>query len=153
LKKKRLLLSEEEMDLHIIDTFKNYFESLSHTDGARIETFYANDIQFQDPVRKISGLENLRLYHNQFSKNLLQGGFRYTQQTLLHDKAYLSWKLELEYKVPKKRVTVSGITVLLVAEKIISHRDYYDAGALFYENLPIVGPIIRALKRQLSRNC
>lgn len=141
------------MDLYLIDTFKNYFESLSDTDGARIETFYADDIQFQDPLRKINGLENLRIYHKQFRKNLLHGGFRYTQQTLLHDKAYLSWKLELEYIMPRKRVLVSGITVLLIADKIISHRDYYDAGALFYENLPIVGPVIRALKRQLSRNC
>ena len=141
------------MDVHIIDTFKKYFESLLYTNGARIETFYADDVQFQDPVRKITGLENLRLYHNQFNKNLVQGGFKYTQQTLLHDKAYLSWKLELEYKVPKKRVTVSGITVLLLSDKIISQRDYYDAGALFYENLPIVGPIIRALKKQLSKNC
>ncbi|MCF0065846.1 nuclear transport factor 2 family protein [Dyadobacter chenwenxiniae] len=153
MKKKDALIVWKKMDTHIIDNFKKYFESLPHLEGIQTEAFYAEDVQFQDPIRKIKGVDNVRLYHNRFCGNLVRGGFRYTQQTLLHDKAYLSWRLELEYKVSKRRVHVSGITVLLLSDKIISHCDYYDAGALFYENLPVIGFVIRILKRQLSRGC
>ena len=141
------------MNLDTIDKFKKYFDSLPLSEVSQLEEFYAADIQFKDPVRSVKGMEGIKVYYEMFNANLVQGGYKFTQQSILHDKAYLSWELELEFKTPAKRTSVSGITVLLVGDKIISHRNYYDAGALYYENLPLVGPVIRLIKKQIYRYC
>jgi len=141
------------MNLDTIDKFKKYFDSLPLSEVSQLEEFYAADIQFKDPVRSVKGMEGIKVYYEMFNANLVQGGYKFTQQSILHDKAYLSWELELEFKTPAKRTSVSGITVLLVGDKIISHRNYYDAGALYYENLPLVGPVIRLIKKQICRYC
>jgi len=41
--------------------------------------------------------------------------------------------------------------VLTVEDKIVEHRDYFDAGELFYENVPILGGIIRTLKKKIAQ--
>jgi limonene-1,2-epoxide hydrolase len=44
----------------------------------------------------------------------------------------------------KKNVKASGISELTIEEKIIRQRDYFDVGELFYENIPVLGSIIRS---------
>jgi hypothetical protein len=141
------------MNIETIDRFKEYFSCLTAGEEDQVKALYAGDIQFQDPIRKIKNLENVVSYLSKFNANLSEGGYEFTHQSILHDKAFLSWELELVFKVPAKRIKVSGITVLIITDKIISHRNYYDAGALFYENLPLIGPIVRIIKRQLYKHC
>jgi hypothetical protein len=139
------------MNHDTIDKFKIYFECLPASDLSQLEGFYSDDIEFADPVKKMKGLENIRANYRRFHDNLSEGGYRFKHQSILHDQAYLAWDLELCFKIPKKKVTVSGISVLMVTDKIIKHTNYYDAGALYYENLPMIGALIRMVKKQLSK--
>lgn len=46
-----------------------------------------------------------------------------------------------------REIMVDGISHLRVRDgKVCFHRDYFDAGQLLYENLPLVGRIIRFIK-------
>ena len=36
--------------------------------------------------------------------------------------------------------------------KVIYHRDYFDMGAFVYENIPVLGPIVRYTKKRLSKH-
>ncbi|MEO6287479.1 MAG: nuclear transport factor 2 family protein [Dyadobacter sp.] len=139
------------MNPDIIEKFKKHFECLQPVDISHLEDFYAHSIEFKDPVRTLRGIEEVSKYNRKFNANLTRGSYKFTHQSILHDKAYLSWELELEFRIPRRAISVSGITVLHCIEKIVSHRNYYDAGELYYENLPIVGPLIRQIKRQLYR--
>jgi hypothetical protein len=46
-------------------------------------------------------------------------------------------------------VTVPGSTHIKYREKVHYHRDYFDAGALLYEQIPLVGFMIRAIKARV----
>jgi hypothetical protein len=35
-------------------------------------------------------------------------------------------------------------------DKVYRHRDYFDAGALLYEHLPVLGRVIAWLKRRMG---
>ena len=43
-------------------------------------------------------------------------------------------------------VTVPGSTLIRFRDKVFYHRDYFDAGAMVYEQLPLIGMLIRAIK-------
>ncbi|HDY7901818.1 TPA: nuclear transport factor 2 family protein, partial [Vibrio vulnificus] len=49
-------------------------------------------------------------------------------------------------------VEVKGVSHLkFEAGKVIYHRDYFDLGEMLYENLPLLGGIIRAIKQRLGQ--
>ena len=49
-----------------------------------------------------------------------------------------------------QRVEVEGTSLFKIADsKITYQRDYYDMGAMLYENLPLIGPFIKLIRRRL----
>ena len=65
---------------------------------------------------------------------------------------YLRWVMS--YRHPRlaggKVIRVSGCSHLLWRDKVYRHRDYFDAGALLYEHLPVLGRVIAWLKRRMG---
>jgi limonene-1,2-epoxide hydrolase len=50
-----------------------------------------------------------------------------------------------------KPIAVDGITMLKIADdRVVYHRDYYDLGQMVYENIPLIGRLIKKIKRALS---
>jgi hypothetical protein len=45
---------------------------------------------------------------------------------------------------------LEGISHLRFGEKIDYHRDYFDLGQMVYEQIPLVGRIIKTIKKRLS---
>ena len=64
---------------------------------------------------------------------------------------YLRWTMSYRHPRLKKGelIRVEGCSYLLWNGKVHQHRDYFDAGALLYENLPLMGSAIRWLKGRL----
>ncbi len=135
----------------ILEKFKNYFAQIDFTKNSILDEIYSDDIVFKDPIHEIHGIENLKKYFNKLNENLVEGSFEFTEESIVDNKAYLSWEMDLKLKRPNKNVKASGISVLIIEDKIISQRDYFDAGELFYENIPVLGGIIRRIKKKLSR--
>ena len=135
----------------ILEKFKNYFTELNLDDSSALDDIYSDDVLFIDPIHKISGIGNLKSYFGKLNKNLIEGSFLFSEETISNDRAYLSWELNLKLKRPGKRVTASGISVLTIKDKVVEHRDYFDAGELFYENIPVLGGLIRLLKNQIAK--
>lgn len=138
------------MNLETIYKFKKYFSNMKSGDYTSLDEIYAESIGFVDPIHKIHGLTNLKEYFQKLDNNVAQGSFLFIDESVIENKAYLSWELSLSLKSPKKIVKAAGISVLTIEEKIIEQRDYFDAGELFYENVPILGYVIRMLKRKIS---
>ncbi|WP_296622827.1 nuclear transport factor 2 family protein [Marivirga sp.] len=135
----------------IIEKFKNYFSQIDFSNNSILNEIYSADIVFKDPIHEIKGIENLKEYFQKLNDNLIEGSFLFTDESIVDNKAYLSWEMNLKLKRPIKNVKASGISVLIIEDKIIKQRDYFDAGELFYENIPILGGIIRSIKKKLSK--
>ena len=138
------------MNLAIVEQFKAYFSELNLSDLETINDFYSENILFQDPLHEIQGRENVREYFEKLNQNLISGAFTFTDEAIKGNTAFLQWEMNLQLKRPKKKIQVSGISVLTIDQKITSHQDYFDAGALFYEHVPILGGLIRFLKRKIA---
>ncbi len=138
------------MQIETIEKFKAYFTRLKLDDDAELNEIYSNNVLFIDPLHSINGLKNLKEYFKKLDSNLLEGSFQFTDESFTDNTVYLQWEMNLKLKRPKKNVKASGISVLTVEHKIIKHRDYFDAGELFYENIPVLGSIILFLKKKIA---
>lgn len=45
---------------------------------------------------------------------------------------------------------VAGVSIIKFNDKIYSHRDYFDLGAMLYEQLPIIRTLTKFIKRKLG---
>ena len=74
--------------------------------------------------------------------------FAFEEEVGQGDRAVLTWTMSLRH--PRlnggKLVTVPGSTHIRFHDKVFSHRDHFDAGAMLYEQLPLIGTVIRIIK-------
>ena len=116
------------------------------------EQVYSPDaIFFEDPLHRADGLDAVRRHFERLNANLRVCHFEYGPAFVEADEAVLSWSMKLELRRgPRQPVVAPGMTHLRFADRISYQRDHFDAGALVYEHVPLLGWIIRSLKRRLQ---
>lgn len=133
----------------VILKFKKYFEELDLENSSVLDEIYDKQIYFQDPMHEIQGIIDLKKYFQKLNDKLKEGSFQFMEESIIDNKAYLSWELKLTLKKRYKSITASGISVLSFEDKITHQRDYFDAAQLFYEPIPILGGLIRLIKKKI----
>lgn len=137
-----------------IDAFAQGFASLNSDNLERLAELYHPEVQFTDPLHQVHGLAALEAYCSNLYSNLKSVRFEFSQCSPVDDEqALLCWTLY--YRHPRlaggREVSVPGVSqVWLRDAKVYRHRDHYDAGALLYEHIPLLGSVIRLLKRRLT---
>ncbi len=82
-------------------------------------------------------------------RNIINGGFTVTNEIYDGNQVALQWVFECQLKRPRQKVRCVGATILEIDEKIVKHTDHFDLGALVYEQLPIIGGMIRFIKSKM----
>jgi ketosteroid isomerase-like protein len=133
--------------------FAHQFAALNAGNLEQLNDLYSHDVVFQDPLHSIHGLPAVKDYFANLYANVSDLSFEFGQiDTLASGKAgYLRWTMQFRH--PRLRggqpVVVKGCTYLRWHTKVFLHHDYFDAGALLYEHLPVAGGLIRWLKGRL----
>lgn len=134
-----------------IQGFIIYFEEIKQESIDDLNDIYADNIIFKDPIHEISGLDSLKNYFSALNSNLQSGKFEFSSIDLSDKKCYLHWTMVLKLKKPRQHIQVRGISVLTYEEKIILQEDYFDMGELAYEHIPLIGGIIKSIKKRMSK--
>ena len=133
--------------------FAHTFATLDKHNLHLLGSLYSEDIAFADPLHEVQGLPALRRYFADLYSNVSQLDFDFHGfDTVAEGEGYLRWTMR--YRHPRLRggaeIAVEGCSHLLWRERVYQHRDYFDAGALLYEHLPVLGSVIAWLKRRLA---
>lgn len=134
--------------------FTDNYSQLSTDNLVLLENIYHKDITFIDPLHKVQGFENLKDYFYGLYENLTSCSFIIEHIFEKDNEAAVYWKMS--YQHPKlnsgKMITVQGHSHIKGEhEKVIYHRDYLDAGAMLYEQLPVIGRIIQWIKAKAAK--
>lgn len=118
-----------------------------------MDEIYAEDIVFRDPLHRIQGLPILRDTMNEMYANLSECRFEYLDQLVTHDSAYIKWNMHYRHpKLGNTLISVRGVSQIQFSELIDFHEDIYDMGELLYEHVPMMGGLVRWLKKRLVRH-
>ncbi|MFT6269755.1 MAG: hypothetical protein ACJAVV_002582 [Alphaproteobacteria bacterium] len=144
--------------MEVLKEFSSFYTNLASMKIDELSSIYSDDVLFIDPIAQHTGLPAIEKY---FTK-LLQNA-KYCQFVIHNQQAddngqqavncIVNWTME--YKTAKmkhgKPIRVDGITMLTVRNnKITFHRDYYDLGQMVYENIPLLGSIIKRIRRSMA---
>ena len=120
------------------------------------EKFYHPKIIFDDPLGTIEGRSEMIKYYLNLYQNVVDIKFDFKDSTKNNSNSYMfSWVMYLKTKSLKsgEEIKLEGVSHLKFDPKtnlVIYHRDYFDMGAFIYEHIPLVGSLIRYIKRKLS---
>ncbi|MBZ2168001.1 MULTISPECIES: nuclear transport factor 2 family protein [Marinobacter] len=132
-----------------LDKFKSLFNELDKGNLNRLAELYSEDIYFQDPLSSAQGLDDLTHYFASAYANAISCRFEFSHPVVDENRIAIPWVMHLRHKRINKGglIQVQGISHLAVRKgKVYYHRDYFDAGQLLYENLPVMGKVIRWVK-------
>ncbi|AXV66998.1 MULTISPECIES: nuclear transport factor 2 family protein [Pseudoalteromonas] len=141
------------MDKATLDRFINVYQTLNKDNLHLLDEIYHQDIQFSDPLHAVDGLAALHGYFKNLYANVISCEFNITDVEHTTNKAFIYWTMF--YRHPKlnkgKKIAVEGHSRLVFSnEKIIQHRDYFDAGALLYRHIPLLGSAVRFIDKRAS---
>jgi hypothetical protein len=133
--------------------FAQQFADLNKDNLQRLDELYTQDVFFTDPLHEVQGIGQLRRYFSELYANVSDLRFDFNGFDQVNEgEGYLRWVMS--YRHPRlaggQLIRVEGCSHLLWRDKVYRHRDYFDAGALLYEHLPIVGRAIAWLKRRMG---
>ena len=131
-----------------------FFETLSPQSVAQLHTVYDAQATFKDPFNEVQGLPAIRAVFAHMYVALDEPRFVVTGSMSQGTEAFLTWDFVFRFKRFDRATvqTVRGATQLRFAPdgRIEVHRDYWDAAEELYEKLPVVGALMRWLKKRAN---
>jgi ketosteroid isomerase-like protein len=127
-----------------------FFETINPDNVSQLAQVYSEDVFFKDPFNEVHGLpEVVRIFSHMFDQ--VDGPrFVVTSHVLQGDQAFLTWDFLFRMKrFSSEEQCIRGATHLRFSAdgRANFHRDYWDAAEELYEKLPLLGSLMRGLKR------
>ena len=130
------------------------YEQLTPARLAQLEDYYAPDARFKDPFNEVQGVPAIQGIFSHMFETLEQPRFIVTGRVVQGQQCFLTWDFLFAFQNFHKGVTqtVRGASHLVLNEHglVTLHRDYWDAAEELYEKLPLVGSLMRWLKRRAN---
>lgn len=131
-----------------------FFENLTPQSVARFGEYYTDDAYFKDPFNEVRGLAEVQRIFSHMYETLDEPRFVIRSQLVDGEQCFLTWVFCFRFKSFKSKEVqiIHGASHLKFAPdgRIAHHRDYWDAAEELYEKLPLIGSLMRWLKRRAN---
>lgn len=137
-----------------LDKLVNYWQTLTPASVAAIGIVYADDATFRDPFNDLRGLDRIRPVFAEMFVRLDEPRFTIIETIEQPHGALLIWNFDFRMKALKPTLArrIHGTSHVRFGPdgRVVYHRDYWDAAGELYEKLPVVGALMRWLKRKMA---
>jgi steroid Delta-isomerase len=138
-----------------------WFESLTPQTLDAIGEVYAGDAHFKDPFNDVVGIDQIRAIYAHMFENLTNPRFEITQvivqaeplgqtavQASFH--AFVAWRFKFEWR--GQSFDIPGGTRFAINDQglVTDHVDYWDVAAGLYERLPLIGAVLKRLRKRMA---
>ncbi len=129
-----------------------YFETLTAAALDDIGTVYAADARFKDPFNDVQGVAAIRRIYAHMFATLDAPAFVVVDSMTTANRCCLIWQLRHGSGRDGRPQAIRGASHLRFAAdgRIEMHRDYWDPAEELYERVPVLGLLMRTIRRRLA---
>ncbi len=137
-----------------VDALVRFYQDLSPETVDRFPDFYSANAFFKDPFNEVRGVAAIQRIFKHMFRQVAEPRFIVSEQVVDDHGAMLIW--EFYYRVRlwgKGQVQcMRGASHLKFdgQGQVYYHRDYWDTGEELYMKLPVLGTLMRGLRRLLA---
>jgi hypothetical protein len=127
------------------------FENLSPNTLDALVALYSKDAFFKDPFNEVKGYADIRHIFSHMFTQVNNPHFVIKSTLENGSQACLIWEFIFQMKQsPNIDQVIRGCTWMTFNEQslIVEHRDYWDAAEELYEKIPVLGGLMRWLKKR-----
>lgn len=126
-----------------------WYATLTPDSLAHVSHFYRQDAQFRDPFNQVVGVKAIQAIFQHMFDTTDNPQFVLDKPLCDGNAAFVTW--QFHFGLQGKPMTIEGASHLLFDPdgKVIVHRDYWDAAEELYEKLPLIGSLLRWIKRKM----
>jgi steroid Delta-isomerase len=139
---------------HAVEQVVAFFETLTPGAVERLRMFYTDDAYFKDPFNEVRGVAEVQRIFRHMYVALDNPHFVVTGRVVDGAQCFLVWEFRFRFKrfdTTTLQVVRGGSHLQLAPDgRIAYHRDYWDAAEELYEKLPLVGGLMRWLKKRAN---
>ena len=133
----------------------DFFESLTPATLGQLAVLYDGHARFVDPFNDVRGLPAIEAIFRHMFVALTEPRFVVTGQVVQGVQCFLLWDFHFRFKRFDTDTvqTIRGTSHLVFSEDglVTLHRDYWDAAQELYEKLPLIGGLMRWLKKRANQ--
>lgn len=150
----RMKLMEPGTDIEkaAIERFKDFYKVFSaERINASIGEVYSGDAYFEDGIRQVRGLNEIKAYFLGTTGAFESCTFDIRDVAVSRGDYYFRWVMDLKLKRdPDNPLILPGMSHVRFDEqgKIVFHQDYWETLQLF-ERFPLIGTVIRWIKARI----
>ena len=135
------------------EMIKNVFTTLRAENIQILDSFYAPDTKFIDPLGTHNGIKSVKAYYRNLYQNVKSIHFKFNDIVSNGNTHVLVWTMTLEAGGLNngKPIFLEGNSHIKFndANLVTYHRDYFDMGEFIYEHVPVLGWTIKKIKNKL----
>ena len=130
------------------------FNNFNYRTPELLDDVYEENITFIDPFHRIQGIDALKKYMVSVYQNVESCHFDFGETIQTGDRITLEWIMLLRHPrlASGREIVLPGCSVLRIDNRVTYHRDYFDAGAMLYEHLPLLGYAVRSVKSRMGES-
>ena len=131
---------------------RTFFEHLAPADLDDLGRIYADQSRFRDPFNDVEGVAAIRRIFADMFERAPDARFTIHEVVGVPPLLYVRWGFLFTPGRAQAPWEVEGVSRLVLGEdgRIIDHTDYWDPATGIYERLPLIGVLLRWLRRRLS---
>ncbi|ARA76972.1 nuclear transport factor 2 family protein [Pectobacterium brasiliense] len=136
----------------VINRFVDYYTELDTQQPSALAAIYHPDASLIDPFGEHEGLVAIQRYFTHLLANVEQCRFSIDSPLSSGHRFSVTWIMHWAHPrvAGGEALTLHGCSIVDIQDDlIIRQRDYYDAGEMIYEHLPLLGWAVRGVKRRV----
>ena len=136
------------------EAYARYFDDLSPASKEELKKLAHPDIRFVDPFNDVRGIDKLLAVFDHMFETTKDPKFVTEPPVVAGNTAFIKWNFTctIDNRFYRKAMRIDGVTEVQFDEAglITAHIDYWDAAGQLYEKLPLLGGLLRAVRRRLA---
>ena len=139
---------------HALDRLVAQFEALSPTSTEELAALYTENAFFKDPFNEVHGREKIAVIFAHMFAQVDAPRFIVTTRVAQGMDAFLTWDFRFcmrRFSSDEQCIRGASHLKFTADGSVCFHRDYWDAAEELYEKLPLLGSLMRFLKRRAAQ--
>lgn len=130
--------------------YVEFFETVTPETLGRLDALVAPDVRFRDPFNDVTGPAAMRRVFEDMFARFDGPRFVVTDRAYSADRCYVRWRFTA--RDGGRDWAIDGVSEIAVdgEGRIVEHIDHWDAASQVYEKLPLVGPLVRFIRRRAA---
>lgn len=133
-----------------VERYVRFFETLTPSSLAALDSVFDAGARFKDPFNDVSGIDAIRRVFEDMYERCEEPTFNVDDVACDGDTCFIGWTFH--FRRSGRAHDIDGVSRVRFepAGRAIEHIDYWDPASQVYEGIPLLGGLLKALRRRLG---